>query len=219
MNPTEIQTPDIEIPVDAGTREQYARIRAGAMSELEFFRLIHADGVVNDFLNVKGFEIMLNEYLKLGIKGTLVAVDLDYFKNFNDNQGHPAGDDLLRLAGKILYEQTRTTEADEIIREKRKTKHAALDLLARAGDEFLVFLVEAKGDDAVEAAERIRIAIEVKTKTEFPNYNRRQTMSLGLSEILNRDGVENIRQRADQALYQAKKGKESLNPADSIVLV
>lgn len=218
MNQTEVQTPNIEIPVDARTRKQYARIQNGEMSELEFFRLIHADGVVNDFLNVKGFEIMLNEYLKLGIKGTLIAVDLDYFKNFNDNQGHPAGDDLLRLAGNILYEQTRTTEANEIIQEQRKTKHAALDLLARAGDEFLVFLVEAKGDDAVEAAERIRVAIEIEAKTKFPNYNNRQTMSLGLSPVKDDDDVRSLRQRADQSLYEAKKGKQSLNPADSIVL-
>lgn len=207
-----------DFPVDSETRELYARVQNGTMSETEFFKLTHRDGLIEGFLSIDGFETILSAYLEQGTHGTLIAVDLDYFKIFNDSEGHSAGDELLKLAGEILYTHTRTTEADEKIQEKRKKMHASLDILARGGDEFLIFLVESELNDAAEAAKRIRIAIEVRAKKKFPNFDRNQTMSLGLSQAKKSDAVKSLRQRADEALYEAKKGRGSLNPSDSVAL-
>ncbi|MDO8570380.1 MAG: GGDEF domain-containing protein [Candidatus Daviesbacteria bacterium] len=220
MDQTVEQSPiTFEFPIDPKTKEQYNRIRNGTMSEVEFFRLVHRDGLIEDFLSIDGFEKILSAYLEQGISGTLISVDLDYFKTFNDSEGHPTGDDLLRLAGKILHQHTRTTEPEDEMKEKRKSRREEYDLLARGGDEFLIFMVGAEMDNAIPAAKRIRTAIEVETKENFQNYPHRQTMSLGLTAVKSDDTVRSIRQRADQALYKAKEGRGSENIGDSIALL
>ncbi|MDO8639100.1 MAG: GGDEF domain-containing protein [Candidatus Daviesbacteria bacterium] len=205
-----------EFPVDQRTEEQYERVRNGTMSKEEFFRLVHRDGLIEDFLSIDGFEKILSAYLEQGIIGTLIGVDLDFFKLFNDSEGHPIGDDLLRLAGRILREHTRTSEPEDEIKEKRENRQEEYDLLARGGDEFLIFLVGADIDDAISAAKRIRITIEKETKKNFQNYPNKQTMSLGLTAVKYGDNVRSIRQRTDDALYEAKKGRSSSNPNDSV---
>lgn len=207
-----------ESTVIPGVEKIYRQIQTGEISVAQFSKMLYADGVVPEFLNVGGFEITLQEYLKKDITGTLIAVDVDYFKAFNDSEGHPRGDDLLRLTGKILHEQTRTSEPPKEIKDKRQNRQEEFDILARAGDEFLVFLVGAEIDEAVLAAKRIRIAIEEEARTEFPNYPNKQTMSLGLTALKPDDTVRSIRQRADQALYEAKKGRGSEEITDSIAL-
>lgn len=217
MDHTVEQSPKaFEFPVDQKTEDQYERVRNGTMSKEEFFRLVHRNDLIEEFLSTDGFEKILSAYLEQGIGGTLIAVDVDYFKSFNDSEGHPKGDDLLRLAGKILYEHTRTTEPEDEIKERRKNRQEEFDILCKIGDEFMVFLVEAEMDDASSAAKRIRIAIEKEAKENFPNYPQKQTMSLGLTAVQSSDTVRSIRQRADQALYEAKKGRGSSDPNDSV---
>src|ERR1041385_5400576 len=75
---------------------------------------------------------------------SLLMIDVDSFKNLNDNHGHDAGDEALRRIGKVLCEGTR-----------------GIDLAARIGcEEFGVLLVETNKEGALEVAERLRLAIK-----------------------------------------------------------
>lgn len=115
---------------------------------------------------------------------SLMLVDVDHFKSFNDTFGHQTGDDLLRQFARILKEQSRGS-----------------DFPARyGGEEFAMILSGAKRDDAVETAERFREAIQNE-----PWNSRAVTASFGIATL--DDTVESPRElieRADQALYNAK---------------
>lgn len=198
----------------------YDAVRAGDLTLAGLSRILDQDGLVEECSNINGFERRLKYYLENGIQGTLVAVDVDNFKLFNDSEGHPAGDNLLRLAGRILYRQTRShpQKESEQENEKRQTRKQELDLLARGGDEFLIFLVGAEINDAVSAARRIRHNIATEVRKLFPNYGPEQTISLGLTGTRDNDDVKVLRQRVDIALYKAKQGKGTANIENAIVV-
>ena len=130
---------------------------------------------------------------RLGNKLCLVLTDIDNFKKFNDFYGHQAGDYVLRefagLCGGIIREY---------------------DLSARyGGEEFVFVLPETALQDALTVAEKIRSAIE-QHKFHYDGDDYRVTSSFGVAEF---DGNDNGRritktvliERADQALYNAKK--------------
>ena len=82
---------------------------------------------------------------RYGLALSLLLIDIDGFKDYNDRYGHPAGDALLRALGALLIEQTRTD----------------IDIVARyGGDEFAVILPSTGGEGAGSAGERLRDAIE-----------------------------------------------------------
>lgn len=115
---------------------------------------------------------------------SLMLVDVDHFKSFNDTFGHQTGDDLLRQFARILKEQSRGT-----------------DFPARyGGEEFAMILSGAKRDDAVETAERFREAIQNE-----PWNSRAVTASFGIATLDNSiESPRELIERADQALYNAK---------------
>ncbi len=107
----------------------------------------------------------------------VVMLDLDHFKRFNDEYGHPAGDRLLKAASAAWLEQIRVS-----------------DLLARyGGEEFILLLPETEAELAGEIVDRVRAVSPLG-----------QTFSAGLALW---DGIETsdeLIERADRALYQAK---------------
>lgn len=124
---------------------------------------------------------------------SLIMLDIDFFKAFNDNYGHGLGDECLVQVAKAMR---------EVI--KRPT-----DLLARyGGEEFAVILPETPLDGAIKVAEELRAAVEA---LDFPHaYSAvadHVTISLGVAcnELDQKVQVENILKQADQALYKAKK--------------
>lgn len=111
---------------------------------------------------------------------SLIMLDIDYFKTYNDTYGHPAGDDLLRQIARLLLDAVR--EIDLVVRY--------------GGEEFLVLLHNAGAKEAYETAERIRKLVEDKTSV---------TVSLGVSSF--HTGTlkqKKIIDQADKALYLAK---------------
>ncbi|MBI4843708.1 MAG: diguanylate cyclase [Nitrospirae bacterium] len=111
---------------------------------------------------------------------SLIMLDIDYFKKYNDAHGHSAGDDLLvRLAGLINKE---IREADLAVRY--------------GGEEFLILLYDADLKEAFEIAERMRRAVENNTEV---------TISLGVALYLEGMKEDEFVNEADNALYQAKK--------------
>lgn len=120
---------------------------------------------------------------------TVLALDLDHFKNINDQYGHPVGDEVLKCFAATASSQLRPT-----------------DHIGRVGgEEFMILLVDTHGAEAYMIAERIRSAIE---KTDIPAAGTmiRITVSIGLSEFSSaHHQLEEILSKADACLYQAKK--------------
>ncbi len=123
---------------------------------------------------------------RFGSTFSLIMMDIDLFKAYNDIYGHLAGDQILRRVGRYLESSIR-----------------GIDLAFRyGGEEFTIILPEARLDDAYKVAERIRKTIESKTSSRAMPI----TVSIGIGNWPN-DGVmkEEIIGRADAALYRAKQ--------------
>ncbi|MBB4065843.1 GGDEF domain-containing protein [Gellertiella hungarica] len=121
----------------------------------------------------------------------VVILDIDHFKVYNDRLGHQAGDECLKRVADLLIEQ---------LREGRD--HA----FRYGGEEFLLLIAEEGGETAVEAAERIRQALEAKAIPHPLSPTAPQvTASFGVSRADGRDCTpEEVISRADRALYAAK---------------
>lgn len=116
---------------------------------------------------------------------SLLLLDVDHFKDYNDRFGHPAGDLVLKEVAWTLQSQCR-----------------ACDVVARyGGEEFALILPETDSGGAAELAERIRESVE-----RGPWSKRAVTISIGIVtlDILTPDEAS-LLVEADQALYQAKK--------------
>ncbi len=116
---------------------------------------------------------------------SLVLLDVDEFKSFNDTFGHPAGDVLLKGVAEILEASSRNS-----------------DVVARyGGEEFAVVLPNTTADSAMVLAERFRRAIE---NNEWAQ--RRVTISAGVSTLSDvANDQRTLIATADQALYDAKR--------------
>ena len=115
---------------------------------------------------------------------SLMMLDVDNFKSYNDSFGHPAGDSALKTVADILKETLR-----------------GADVAARyGGEEFAILLPQTSTDEAAQIAERIRKRIE---RTEFPK--RQVTVSIGIAGCSNEiDTPKDLISAADVALYAAK---------------
>lgn len=168
-------------------------------NHLNLEELADYDGLLPEFLNHSGFEKAVNRELSIlrrrgDLKSTLLALDIDQLKRFNDALGHPAGDKLIKIYSQVMLKETRTA-----------------DLKGRiGGDEFLVFLIGASAEDAKVVAEKIRQAIIEAVKAKFPELEWEQTISIGLTETTTEDNETDLRKRADQALYQAKQERNKV---------
>ncbi len=128
---------------------------------------------------------------------SLIILDVDHFKQYNDSFGHPAGDEVLKTVSKLLLENSRDT-----------------DLVARyGGEEFVVMLPLAQKDDALYLAERLRFEIQ-----SFPWEKRTVTVSLGIAtRTSNFTKAEDLISDADSALYASKhNGRNKVTHHDDV---
>lgn len=130
----------------------------------------------------------INMHFMLNQPLTMLMIDLDNFKQINDNYGHAAGDEVLRLVGECL--------ARSFIRKS--------DFVARyGGDEFAVILSDTSASNARPLIERF---LSNFSAVEFPYVNEESTLScsVGYTEAHETDSALQLVERADGALYAAK---------------
>ncbi|MBP7769883.1 MAG: diguanylate cyclase [Aliarcobacter sp.] len=124
---------------------------------------------------------------------SVIYIDIDFFKKINDTYGHDIGDEILKMVANTLAKQIRKS-----------------DLLARTGgEEFIILLNNMDESNAFLFAENIRNSME-KVIFKKDNISIKITISLGISQLKNEDeNLDSIIKRADEALYQAKKGSRN----------
>lgn len=113
----------------------------------------------------------------------LLLLDLDNFKQFNDNKGHLAGDRILERVGTLIKDSTRE-HVDYAFRY--------------GGDEFTIILTETTAKQAAEVAERLQRSIT-------QSFTEGLTLSVGLAEFTTPLTLEDFINIADKAMYEAKK--------------
>ncbi|WP_313568976.1 diguanylate cyclase [Acetoanaerobium noterae] len=148
-------------------------------------------------------QIML-EYFRMkrtGEKLSIIMLDVDFFKLYNDAYGHLQGDECLKTVAKVL----------------KTTIKRATDIAARyGGEEFVVLLPDTDEIGAIKVAETIRENVEaIKMEHKDSKISDVVTVSIGVATFDKHSLVapENLVQKADEALYEAKKsGRNKVMP-------
>jgi diguanylate cyclase (GGDEF)-like protein len=128
---------------------------------------------------------------------SVVMIDIDYFKAYNDTYGHPAGDEVLHSTGLILRSLVRVD-----------------DFVGRyGGEEFIVLLPNTDATTACLVAERIRSGIAA-----WDRGRRLITVSLGVSTLVSRStAIDVLVAQSDKALYQSKQnGRDCVTHYDAV---
>ena len=160
----------------------------------EISRLAITDGLTGLY-NIRHLKRVLGEEVKRSIRYSrplsFIMLDIDFFKIYNDQHGHPRGDEILRILSGLLQQNTR--DVDTVFRY--------------GGEEFSVIIPEVGKQEAYSMAERIRRVIQEHV---FP-YEEDQpvgnlTVSMGVANLPDdaEEGEELI-EVADRALYRAKQ--------------
>ncbi|AWL12628.1 putative signaling protein [Saliniradius amylolyticus] len=136
----------------------------------------------------------LAHWQKEGKPLSLALVDVDHFKSINDNYGHTAGDKTLQ----VLAQQITKCLRHE-------------DFMARwGGEEFVVLLPDTDLEQLQTPLEKIRQRVE-RIPFKFKNQQVTITVSIGATQFVQGDSIESAFERADQALYQAKRDGRNQN--------
>ena len=188
-------------------RDQYAReLRAmkdlykERVREIEKMRaeavfLSHTDdltGIFNHRFFIQQLNIELERRKRYPSPLSLLMIDIDFFKHYNDTNGHLAGDEALKGTARLIQHTVRQT-----------------DIVARyGGEEFVAILINAGRGTALEIGERVRRSI---AETHFPNEHRQPnenlTVSIGVATYSpSLATLADLLRAADDALYRAKKG-------------
>jgi diguanylate cyclase (GGDEF)-like protein/PAS domain S-box-containing protein len=124
---------------------------------------------------------------------TLLLLDLDNFKAFNDAYGHIEGDQVLRRLGQVVKRCLRQTDS----------------AYRYGGEEFTILLPMTTSADGVVTAERIRTEFKKETFSPAPGQEVHVMVSTGLAQYKPQEDMKAFVQRVDQLMYQGKKnGKD-----------
>jgi diguanylate cyclase len=167
------------------------------MSSNELYRMYKKDSS-KDFLtglcNTRQFDAVINSAFKRvsenGEKLACLMIDIDHFKKINDTYGHSAGDLVLQQLSSVLVKNCRS-----------------FDVVARiGGEEFCVLLFDCPKDRAFEIGVRINKAVEKNSFNIGDVGAINITVSVGVAVYPDTtDNLEGIKEKADSALYNAKR--------------
>jgi len=155
------------------------------------FKQATRDGLTSLY-NVRHFNLLLEAEMKSASfdknrRLSIMMFDIDNFKKLNDTYGHQSGDVVLKDFAKVMQSRCRQT-----------------DIVARyGGEEFIIMLPGAGKKEAVEVAEKIRIAFEGR-RPKLGNDIVVTTASIGVTEFSGEKTREELVEKADKALYNSK---------------
>lgn len=182
---------ELDLRIKRVLREaELKRERARLLKEME--QLAITDGLTRlynsrQFFRQIKMEIERNERYDHSL--SLLILDIDYFKNFNDTWGHLEGDKVLMAIGRII---------DSCLR--------SMDTAYRyGGEEFAILLPETGLKKACVVGHRIKDLISEEGFEPKPGIRRSVTVSLGASELRPEEDFTSFIRRTDQALYQSKE--------------
>lgn len=120
---------------------------------------------------------------------SIIMLDVDNFKRFNDTYGHQTGDEVLRMLGRVLRSALRDREFP----------------CRYGGEEFVVLMPEVDQELGLKIAERIRSSVAMTTVDGCNGENLSVTISIGLSTVWGETPSQDILSKADMALYKSKQ--------------
>lgn len=158
-------------------------------AENKKLRQLSSEDPLTGLLNRRSFDQVLDREMsrseRFGHPLSLLVIDIDDFKRVNDNHGHVFGDDIIKKVAESIRKHVRD-----------------VDLVGRlGGDEFVVILIETSKSYAIQVADRMRIEV-----AKLPVLDSMNQMSISVGHAqFSGEGLTALIERADKALYQAKK--------------
>jgi diguanylate cyclase (GGDEF)-like protein len=191
------------------SNQELTGIRRALEERNRLFERLSSQDTLTGLANRRRFDAVLRHEWRRATRArepvSLLFCDIDDFKAFNDSYGHQAGDETLRAVARAMDQ----------------TLHRPADLAARyGGEEFVALLVATEAEGARTLAERLRaevagLGIEHRASTVAPFL----TVSLGVATSVPHSASrpERLLERADQALYSAKRlGRNRVVSADDL---
>jgi len=187
-----------DLPISPGELDQFNNLLDHMRLELESLRRDLTDAALNrdpltDARNRASLLSDLREQHALVRRGlqecAIVMIDLDHFKDVNDSHGHATGDVVLRSIAHSLQAHLRSYDR----------------LYRYGGEEFLLCGPQTSLDAAAELTERLRSALAELSIQDGAGGHIRVTASFGIAMLDAAQPVEDSVQRADEAMYRAKK--------------
>lgn len=159
---------------------------------------------LTNLANRKAFDLEMTKVRKMsdesGKAFSLVLMDIDHFKAFNDNYGHQVGDQVLRLVARTLIDGVK-----------------GRDTACRyGGEEFAIILPDTNVDAGLKVADYLRLAVAGKDLVNRATGEKLGTITLsaGVAEYYHGESIEALINRADEALYAAKEhGRNNVREA------
>ena len=169
---------------------QLSTERTRMMQKLQ--KLATTDGLTKLY-NSRSFytqlELEVDRYNRYKHPLSLLLLDIDNFKEFNDTFGHLEGDKVLVRFSQIIKSCLRINDS----------------AYRYGGEEFTVILPETNGDEAKTVAQRIRSSLESEKFTPKPDKNAKITISIGVTQYFPKEELSAFIRRADKAMYLSKK--------------
>ncbi|QJW47866.1 GGDEF domain-containing protein [bacterium BFN5] len=174
-------------------RVKTLRIRGEALNNrVKRYRDLSMTDGLTGLNNKRSFDRKLIESIKDSLKKkitfSLMVIDIDHFKSYNDTYGHLEGDRVIVRLAQVLQKATSETQC----------------AFRYGGEEFVMILDGFSCDDAIPVAEKIRIKIMNEPFAPTHNESVIVTVSIGIAQFQADDDRESLFERADMALYQAK---------------
>jgi two-component system cell cycle response regulator len=165
------------------------RLRDNVLMTMEMAVVDQLTGLNNRRYLESHLPPLVQQAIHRGRSLSVMLVDVDHFKSVNDTYGHHAGDDVLKELAQRLRRSTR-----------------GIDLACRyGGEEFVVVMPDTDGEDARDAADRIRRSVAADPFVLASGRALAVTISAGVATVDRTDDTpESVIDRADRALYRAK---------------
>ena len=177
------------------SRQTMAALRASEQRFKEMSITDELTGLYNSRHFFKRIKAEVERTDRYGHPLTLLILDLDNFKQYNDTFGHLSGDRVLAETGNIIRKSIRSTDS----------------AYRYGGEEFAVILPESSGQESLYFAERIRKSFESETLFAHEDEGLRVTVSIGVAQYIAGEEISALIKRADRNMYEAKNaGKNKI---------